>query len=361
MKKMKNYMFLALSMALVILSGCSQDEFNSNESKSSNLESVQTRSASLSLNYIPAVYISLYDGTSSENPYWKCTDFMPVDISIVSSTIGVYGVEDNAGGQVVFWYDASKKFIKADLSKFKTEFTTPSNAAYMRINQHVSYPNVPLYKLYNESLDGKEQVALSYDYELYYYPYTGVPSSSPYWKSTKAMPVRSTDVYAVDNNNGGQVLFWFDIAGKFIQSNDSKVKTKFVTPANAATLLINQHVSYATVPLYKLVPKKNLIQAYLYCRSINDKGQVESGENCYWKYTDFISVDAGMYYSIPENKGGQTIFWYDNSSTPKFISKYSTTSGGNITPPAKAAYIRVLQHTEYADVPVYRVNDDGTI
>jgi len=349
-------MLMFVCTTLIGLTACSQEEAQSlDPNLNKNAISKAAITANVPLNYTPAIYLSLYDGTSSENPYWKCTDYILVDRISSAEYKAVYGVKDNAGGQVVFWYDANYKFIKADCSKFTTEFVTPENAEYIRVNQHVQYPaDVPLYILrYNES-DDKEMVSLSYTGAVYIDYYTGIPTENPFWKCSQSINVQPDDAFYIEDNGGGQVLFWYSATGQFIKLDESKTKATFKAPANAATLIINQHVQYADVNLYRVLPTKNLIRAYLFCRGIDENGVVSDVENCYWKYTDYIPVTGGTQYDMPSIRGGQTVFWYENAPIPRFIKREFIFSETTLMAPANAGFIRVLQHVEYPDAPLYK-------
>lgn len=356
MRKVKNLMLLFVFTTLIGFTACSQEEAQSfDPALNKNAVSKAVITANVPLNYTPAVYLSLYDGTSSENPYWKCTDYILVDRLPGNGHKAVYGVNDNAGGQVVFWYDANYNFIKADCSKFTTEFVTPENAEYIRVNQHVEYPaDVPLSILRYNASEDKEMVFLSYTGAVYIDYYTGTPTENPFWKCSQDINVQPGDAFSIEDNGGGQVLFWYSATGRFLKLDESKTEATFKAPADAAILKINQHVQYADVNLYRVLPSKNLIQAYLFCRSIDENGVVDNNENCYWKYTNYIPVTGGAQYYMPSIRGGQTVFWYDNTVLAQFIKREFISSETVLTAPSNAGFIRVLQHVEYPDAPLYR-------
>lgn len=355
MRKVKNFMLMFVFTALIGFTACSQEEAQSFDPTSKkNAVSKAVITTNVLLNYTPAVCLNIYDGTSSENPYWKCTDYILVDRISSADYKAVYGVNDNAGGQIIFWYDANYKFIKADCSKFTTEFVTPKNAEYIRVNQHVEYPNVPLSILRYDTSEDKEMVSLSYTSAVYIDYYTGIPTENPFWKCSQDINVQPDDAFSIEDNGGGQVLFWYSANGRFIKLDEFKTKTTFKAPANAAILKINQHVSYTDVNLYRVLPSKNLIQAYLFCHSIDENGLISNNEDWNWKYTDYIPVAGGAQYYMPSIRGGQTIFWYENAPIPQFIKREFISSETLLTAPSNAGFIRVLQHMEYPDAPLYK-------
>lgn len=357
MKKKKNFALMLAFTALLGLTACSKEEIQSNEADLNMAEVTlkATTTTRIPLNYTSGISLSIYDGTSSVNPFWKSTDYIEVDRPGSAPYVAIYGVTENSGGQIICWYDINKHFIKADASKFTSEFVTPLNAAFFRVSQHTEYEDVPLSILCYAPLEDKEIVSLSYTESIYLDYYTGVESPNNFWKCSQAINVQPGDVYYVKDNEGGQVLFWYSVSGRFIKTDESKVQTTFEAPADAAFFKVNQHGSYPDVTLYKMLPAKNMIQAYLFCRSIEDDGTISENENCNWKYSTLIPIDINTQYHLPNSIGGQTVFWYDNSVVPQFVSKVEAISATTVlTPPANAAYIRILQHIEYPDAPLYK-------